>query len=244
MKGAMLRPAMLARRPAVFLGAVVALVVVTAAVSAAAQAGGHRQGGPSQRVSVGAGPVTAVDLQAVPGHLSVVSTGSGRASLTGVLDWTRHAPIATTRVSGHRLSLSYRCAAQSPCTADWRLVVPRQAAVTLRVPAGYVIMTGLAGPLQITAGSVDISATRLACPRLTAMITSGHLGAVFSAPPRQVGISLRSAQATLALPASVTYAVSDQVSSGYIQVAIPESASADHTVTARVVSGELELRPT
>jgi hypothetical protein len=128
-------------------------------------------------------------------------------------------------------------------TAARRLVVPRQAAVTLRVPAGYVVVTGLAGPLQITASSVDISATGLTCPRLNAVITSGHLGAVFSAPPRQVAVSLRSAQATLMLPASVTYAVSDQVSSGYLQVGVPESASSDHAVTARVDSGELELGP-
>jgi hypothetical protein len=64
------------------------------------------------------------------------------------------------------------------------------------------------------------------------VITSGHLGAVFSAPPRQVGISLSSAQATLMLPATVTYAVSDQVMSGYIRVGIPESASSQRTVTA------------
>ena len=224
--------------------AVAAAIVAGAAVSAAGHSGGHGPGATSQRVSVSAGQVTAVGLQAVPGHLSVVSTTSGRAALTGVLDWTgRHAPAARTRLSGHRLSLSYQCGRASPCTASWRLVVPRHAAVTLQVPAGYVAIAGLAGPLQITASSVDISATGLACSRLDAAITSGHLGAVFRAAPEQVSISLTSAQSTVRLPANVAYAVSDQVTSGYIQVGIPQAGSSPRTVTATVLSGEIALLP-
>jgi hypothetical protein len=198
----------------------------------------------TQQVSVTAGSVTAVDLQAVPGHLSVVSTATGQAALTGVLDWTgRHAPAASTRLSDHRLSLSYRCAVASPCTADWRLVVPEHAAVALSVPAGYVTVASLAGPLQITASSVDVSATGLACPRLDAVITSGHLGAEFRTAPQQVRISLTSAQSTVELPANVSYAVTDQVTSGYIQVSIPESGSSSRTVAATVRSGEIALLP-
>jgi hypothetical protein len=237
-------PALLARRPAAALGAVASAIVVIAAVSAAGHGGGHGHGATSRRVSVSVGLVTAVDLQAVPGHLSVVSTASGRAALTGVLSWTgRHAPAARTRLSGHRLSLSYQCGPESPCTASWRLVVPRHAAVTLHVPAGYVAVAGLAGPLQITASSVDIRATGLACPRLDATITSGHLGAVFRAAPQQVSISLISAQSTIMLPANVAYAVSDQVASGYIQVGIPQASSSPRTVTATVLSGEIALLP-
>jgi hypothetical protein len=233
----------LARRPVVLAGAVAAVVALTAAVSAVSH--GHSRGhnASSRPVSVQAGPVTAVDLQAVPGHLSVVSTTSGRATLTGVLDWTGHAPTARTRVAGHRLSLAYRCAPKSPCTANWRLVVPQRAAVELRVPAGYVDVTGLAGPLQITASSVDVSATGLRSPRLDAAITSGHLGATFRTPPRQVSIGVTAAQATLMLPASVPYSLSDQVTSGYIQVGIPQAANSQRTVTATVVSGDIALLP-
>jgi hypothetical protein len=236
--------ALLARHPAVVLGAVAAVIAVTAAVSVASRGGGHGHRATSQNVSVSSGPVTAVDLQAVPGHLSVVSTTSGRATLTGVLDWTgQHAPAASTRLSRQRLSLSYRCGRASPCTADWRLVVPRHAAVALHVPAGYVVVAGLAGPLQITASSVDVSATGLACPRLDATITSGHLAAVFRAAPRQVSISLTSAQSTVRLPANVDYAVSDQVTSGYIQVGIPQAGNSPRTVSATVLSGEIALLP-
>jgi hypothetical protein len=163
-------------------------------------------------------------------------------ALTGQLDWTGHAPAASTRmVNAHLLRLRYRCATASPCTAHWRLVVPRRTAVVLSQPSGHVIVSGLAGPLQITAASVDVSATRLSSPSLQAVITSGHLAATFTAPPKQVSVTLTSAQATLSLPGSVAYAVSDQVTSGYVHVGIPVTADTAHTVTARVLSGELDL---
>ncbi len=233
------------RSPALVVGAVAVLAVAVAvAVSAASAASAHGSHGPggTSAVSVSAGSVRTVELQAVPGQLTIVGSATGRVTLTGQLDWTHHAPAATSRmVNGHLLRLRYRCATASPCTAHWRLVVPRHTAVVLSQPSGHVIITGLAGPLRITAASVDVTATRLSSPSLQAVITSGHLAATFASPPRQVSLTLISAQATLSLPGTVTYAVSDQVTSGYVHVGIPVTAGAAHTVTAHVLSGELDL---
>jgi hypothetical protein len=230
------------RSPALVVGAVAVLAVAVAvAVSAASARGSHGPGG-SSTVSVSAGSVRTVELQAVPGQLTIVGSATGRVTLTGQLDWTGHPPVATTQLNrAHLLRLTYRCAQASPCTANWRLVVPRRTAVELRQPAGHVAVSGLAGPLRITAESVDVSATGLSSPWLQAAITSGHLYAAFGAPPRQVDVSLTSAQATLSLPGTAAYAVSTQVIAGYVHVGIPQTASPAHTVTARVASGELEL---
>jgi hypothetical protein len=228
-----LRPAW---RSAAFLAGAAALVAVTAAW------GSHGTGGTTRAVSVTAGSVRTVDLEAVPGQLTIVGVAGGRVTLTGQLDWTGHAPVATTQlVHAHLLRLSYRCARASPCTANWRLAVPWRTAIELRQPAGHVVVSGLAGPLRIAAESVDVSATGLSSPWLQAAITSGHLDAAFDAPPRQLSVSLTSAQATLSLPGTAAYAVSTQVTAGYVHVGIPQAASANHMVTARVVSGELEL---
>ena len=110
-------------------------------------------------------------------------------------------------------------------------------------PGGRVVVTGLAGPLRITASSVDISASGLRSAVLAVVVTSGHLSAAFTAPPRQVSLTLASAQARLRLPGSVAYRVTRQVTSGYIRVGIPQSDSATRTVAARIDSGELELLP-
>ena len=231
------------RSPAVVVGSVALLAVAVAVAVSAASAGGSHGPGDTRTVSVSAGGVHTVELQAVPGQLTIVGAATGRVTLTGQLDWTRHAPAATARmVNAHLLRLRYRCAAASPCTAHWRLVVPRHTAVVLSQPSGHLVISGLAGPLRITATSVDISATRLSSPSLQAVITSGHLGATFAAPPKQVSVTLTSAQATLSLPGTVAYAVSDQVTSGYVHVGVPVTAGAAHTVTARVLSGELDLQ--
>jgi hypothetical protein len=236
-----LRSRILARRSVTLLAAVVALIAVTAAVSAAARGSGPGAAGKSGTVFVSAGSVTAVDLQAVPGQLTIVGAATGRVTLSGPLDWTGHSPAATIGFAGRTLRLRYRCAAGSPCTADWRLVVPWRTAVVLRQPAGHVVISGLAGPLRIIASSVDVSATGLRCASLSAAITSGHLGATFDAAPRRVSVALRSAQATVWLPGGVTYAVSGRVTDGYLYAGVPQAAGAPRTVTARILSGELDL---
>jgi hypothetical protein len=231
----------LAWRSATLLAAVVAFVAVTAAVSAAAR-GSPSTAPKTGTVFVSARSVAAVDLQAVPGQLTIVGAATGRVTLSGPLDWTGHSPVARVQfAAGRTLRLLYRCAAASPCTADWRLVVPWRTAVVLRQPSGHVVISGLAGPLRITAASVDVSATGLRCPSLAAAITSGHLSAAFETAPRQVSVALRSAQATIWLPRGAAYAVSGQVTEGYLDAGIPQAADAPHTVTARVVSGELSL---
>ena len=236
-------PRRLAWRAGAVLIAVVAVAAVTAGLSAAAGAGHAGRGGGSRAISVTAGSVATVDLQAVPGQLTITGVRSGRVRLTGELDWTGHAPVvATGSGPGRVLRLTYRCATASPCTANWRLAVPRRTAVVLREPAGHIVVSGLAGPLQITAGSVDVAATGLRCPSLAAVITSGHLGAAFAAAPRRVSITLTSAQATLWLPGSAGYAVTGEVTAGYLDIGVPQAATAAHTVTARVTSGELDLR--
>ena len=130
-------------------------------------------------------------------------------TLTGQMNWAGRAPVAVARLDrmAGLLRLSYRCATASPCTGNYRLAVPWRTAVMLREPSGHVVISGLAGPLSITASQVDISATGLRSPSLRAAITSGHLSATFAAAPRHIAVSLVSAQATLRLPRSAGYAI-------------------------------------
>ena len=231
------------RAPAVLIGVIAFAAVAAVALGAATSGTGPRPGPGSRTVSVTSGSVTGVDLQDVAGQLTIVAAATDRVTLTGQLNWTGRAAATGAESSArHVLHLSYRCAAGSPCTADLRLVVPRRTAITLRQPSGHVVMSGLAGPLRITARSVDVMATGLRCPSLVAAITSGHLGAWFDEAPRQVSIALTSAQASIWLPGGAPYAVTDQVTSGFIHVGVPQASGAPRAVTARIVSGELDLQ--
>ncbi|HTT52534.1 MAG TPA: hypothetical protein VMH35_14125 [Streptosporangiaceae bacterium] len=225
-----------------WFGAAVAVGAVTLAVLVA-------RGRPSPgqvAVSVSAGPVSTVVFQGPPGQLSIVGEpGRGQqVTLTGQLHWApgHRAAVATgPRQAGHVLRLGYRCAAGSPCTGSLRLVLPERTAIVLDQPAGHVTAFRLAGRLRITARSVDISATGLRSPVLAAVITSGHLNATFASPPRQLAVTLLSAQATVRLPRGSAYRLRQWVTSGYLDARVARSATARRTISAHITSGELSL---
>ena len=227
---------------AVFVLAVVAVVLLTIALAAAARNRGNGPGA-TRMISVAAGPVHAVDLQGPPGQLSIGAARSGRVTLSGQVHWAGRADVIVDgpRLTDGVLHLAYRCAAHSPCTGRLRLIVPRHCGITLRQPSGHVTMAGLAGPLRISARSVDISAAGLRSPSLAASVTSGHLSAWFVSPPARASLTLVSAQATLHLPPGVPYRVSQQVTSGYVHAGTPQASDAGRMITARIASGELEL---
>jgi Toastrack DUF4097 len=238
------------RRIALSLAAAVACAAVTCVVlvaeghrAAGMPAGPAVSGGATRDIQVAVGGVGAVDFQGVAGRLAIGGTGPGQVVLTGQLHGARGAPVIETRLdrAGGVLTVSIRCATASPCTENLRLAVPAGVGATVRQTGGQVAVAGLSGPLSITAANADVSVSGLRSPSLTAVITSGHLSTAFTAVPRQVSITLTSAQATLHLPGSAAYRVAQEVTSGYVKVAIPQAASATNTVTARIHSGELEL---
>jgi hypothetical protein len=241
-------------RPAILAAAVlITLMAAPAAVLAAhashmphpAEAGPPRPR-TSQQISVSAASVRTVYLHSVPGTLTIVAGTGSTVTLTGKLRWTGRRPAqahTTLDRAAHLLRLAYRCAAGSPCTENYRLVVPGHTAVVLSQPSGQVLLDNLAGPVRITAANVNVTATGLRTPSLTATITSGQLTASFAAPPQQVSVTLSSAHAIIHLPVSVPYTVSTQVSSGNVQVGVPQAAQSSHRVTAQLVSSNLELQP-
>jgi hypothetical protein len=236
--------------------AVAGLIVVALIVTIAATRSAGGTGSPpgTRAVSVTTGPAGTVDLESVPGQLTITGSATGQIRLTGQLHWSGHAPYASARTSTataapasaarRTLHLDYVCATGSPCTEDYRLSLPAGTAVVLSQPSGHVIVNGLAGPLTITAASVDVSASGLRSPSLDASITSGHVSAAFTRAPRRLSLALTSAQATVRLPgASPGYQVSQQVVSGYVHVGVAQAASSPYQVRARITSGELELLP-
>jgi hypothetical protein len=224
---------------AVGLGAVLVAVL-------AARFGGNPG---SVSLSVSAGSVSTVVFDGPPGQLSITGEpgNAGHAhqvTLTGQVHWVpghRSAVAIGPRQSGHVLRLGYRCAAGSPCTGHLRLTLPEHTALVLTQPSGHVVLYRLAGRLRITASSVDMAASALRSPVLTAAITSGHLSATFLSPPRQLAVTLLSAQATVSLPGGPAYRLSQQVTSGYLRAGVPQSPSASRTISAQITSGELEL---
>jgi hypothetical protein len=199
----------------------------------------------TRAVHVTAGRVGGIAFQGVPGKLTIVGLESSGVVLTGQVRGAGSGPAVETRFdrASDVLMVSVRCGTGGPCTENLRLAVPAGIRAAVRQPGGEMVVTGLSGPLTITAANVHVTASELRSPELAAMITSGYLSAAFTVPPSQVALTLASAQATLRLPAQAAYRVTQDVTSGSIKVAIPQAANASRTVTARVDSGELDLLP-
>ena len=229
---------------AVIAGAATIFVLLTAGNPRAA---GMPAAGPAPGTTTRVVQVTehasVVNLQGVPGHLVIDGTGIGAVRLTGQVRGTGTVPVAATRLDRPAgvLVVSIRCAPASQCTQNLRLVVPADTGIVVQQPGGQVTVAGLAGSLRLTGAHVNIGASGLRTPTLTAAITDGHLSAAFTLAPEQVSITLTSAQAALRLPGRAAYRISQQVVSGYIHATIPQESSSTRTVTARLRSSELEL---
>jgi hypothetical protein len=198
----------------------------------------------SRPVSVTEAGVSTVDFDGVGGQLTVTA-GPGPVRLTGTLNWTGQAPRTgvTRDRTGRALRLSYRCAPASPCTEDYRLTVPPGTTLTLRQPSGQLTLSGLSGRLSITAASADVAAQHLKAAHLRASITAGQFDASFDSPPQSVQIELTRANATVRVPGTVRYRVSQQVSGGSAEVRVPQSGSAGRTIAATLHDSQLALLP-
>jgi hypothetical protein len=185
-----------------------------------------------------------VDFDGVTGQLTVTA-GSGPVRLTGTLNWTGQPPRTSVRRdrAGRVLQLSYQCAPASPCTENYRLTVPAGTTLAIRQPSGQVMLSGLSGPLAITAASASVVALHLRAAKLRAAITAGQFTASFDAPPTSVRVELTRAQATVRLPGAAHYRISQQVSSGSVDVQVPRSSSARHIVVANLSDSQLTLLP-
>jgi hypothetical protein len=230
----------------------VAAVVASAAAAAALLTTGQRHTAgmltaravTTRAVLFTASRVASVDFRGVPGQLVIAGTGSGQVTLSGQVraNGTPSVETRLDRATG-ALTVSVRCPSAIACTQDLRLAVPGNASTTVRQPGGRVVATGLAGPLEVTAVNAEVSISGLRSPSLTAAITNGRLSGDFSVPPRQVAVSLTSAQATIRLPARTAYRVTGKFTSGFMKVTVPQASDATHTVTVHVKSSELELLP-
>src|SRR6201994_738207 len=91
------------RRPVVVIAAAALIVVALIVVVAATQSAGGTGAGPAagtRSVSVTATRVGVVDLEGVPGQLTITGSGTDQVRLTGQLHWSGHAPAASVRTSG------------------------------------------------------------------------------------------------------------------------------------------------
>lgn len=221
--------------------AIVGVIVLVLVVGAIAWHSGRPApgGAPAGPVSLshGADGVDTVELDGFKGKLTVGVDASGQITATAQ-------PDAVFRLDAATHVLTLTCAGADPAacpSANLALLVPAHVGLTLHELSGQATLTGLSGPVVITATSADTTAVALDTSDFTATVTSGTLDAGFAAAPAHVAVSVTSAQAAVHLPGGVAYDVRQQSVSADIQVDVPQSAASAHTVQATATSGSIEL---
>jgi hypothetical protein len=185
--------------------------------------------------NLSAAGVDTVDIDGISGQVTitaapdnVIGDVGSNGSLLYKLDSSTH-------------TLRLYCSSGSCPADDYIVTIPEHVGLTLRQVSGQTTLTDLSGPVDITAASTSMSAAGLDTNSFTASITSGQLNATFNSVPRQVAITVVSAQATVHLPGDAQYAVTQHVTSGNVGVEIPQNPNARDTVDATVVSGQITL---
>lgn len=197
--------------------------------------------------SHGSDGVRSVRIDDFTGKLTVTGGGSTQIAATAQPVSGDQAPGLEFHLDAATKVLTLACfdqhrADKVPCPAtEYKITLPAGIGMTLTMRDGQATLTGLDGPVAITASSAYVDAQALRTPAFTAAITNGTLNAAFTRPPTRVAVDVASAQATLRLPRTATYSVQQQVTSAYVQVALPQSPTATHRVLATANSGEISL---
>ena len=186
--------------------------------------------------------VTTVDLDGFSGNIIVTATATtGISDIVQAGNGQSAADVLDTYDSAtHTLRLY--CAISGGCAAsDYTVTVPEHVGFILRQISGQAQLSGLSGPVSVTATSANTTFTGLATSSFTAVITSGQLNATFAAVPGRVAVSVVSASASVYLPGAAQYAVAQHVDSGNVNVQVPQNPSSANTVDTTVTSGQISL---
>ncbi|HEX4787502.1 MAG TPA: hypothetical protein VH372_03510 [Actinospica sp.] len=186
--------------------------------------------------------VETLNLEGINGSLNISVGSAAQIGFTAAPVNGSSAPSPVFRLNDSTHVLTLTCEGYASCPAtDYSVVVPEHVGVTLHELSGQATLTGLSGPVDISASSANTTVEGLRSADFTAVITSGTLTATFAQAPAEVNVSVTSAQASLHLPGTTDYNVIQQAVSGNIQDALPQSAVAAHTVRATATSGEINL---
>jgi hypothetical protein len=200
-----------------------------------AQSGGQQVATESSVVSA---PVSSLVVNDGVGAVTVTAGDSASVSITARVTYSGSLPQISRRVSGRTLTVGYPC---GNCGVAFRITVPRQMNVTVDDGAGQVILTGLAGDLDVQAGEGAIFGTGLSAATARFQTGTGEIDVAFSAAPHQVTATSGTGAVVVRAPSSVPYQVTANGQLGSVNVALPQSASASHVITASAGLGSVTV---
>ncbi|WP_327289258.1 hypothetical protein [Streptomyces sp. NBC_01198] len=193
------------------------------------------------------GDADTVVLDGVSGRISV-SADTATHTASGVFRGSDGKGLRVrTRDAGHG-AVAVECADDAglavPCAGDLSLRLPARTGLRLRQTSGETDLSGIGGPLEVTAASDRLTAVALHSASASLHVTSGSADVGFSGAPGALSVQATSASMTVRLPGGSTgYAVTSAVTSADVSVQVPRDDAAAHRVSLQVVSSSLALLP-
>jgi hypothetical protein len=188
-------------------------------------------------------PVQKVVVAADAGDVKVVATDADRVSVRRTTHWVTSEPKPTKTVSGGVLRLAGDCDGWTTfrCESSYRIEVPRDLAVDVKLYSGDVDVRGVTGAVDLSSDSGDVSGHGLTGARLRAASDSGDVRLGLVSAPSSVEALSDSGDVDVELPRG-EYALDTHTDSGDTSVhGIVRYDRADHAVKARSDSGDVTV---
>lgn len=223
-------------------------VIACAAVPAVASCGALGQAGAGVHVSPSSaynvtGHITSVVINGGSGSITVTGTDHGAIRVSQQPSYSKKPPVATRRVAGSTLTLSYTCPAEFVCGVAYDVQVPRGVAVRAVTRQGSITLTSVTGPVTAQTVAGFISATSLASPSATFKSSAGGINASFTVAPNSVQASTTAGPISLAVPDTVPYKVNGHTYVGKTTVTVRQDTVSTHTITAHSDLGSITIAP-
>jgi hypothetical protein len=215
-------------------------------------------------VPVAARPVTALQVDAPGGSVSISAGPGAHVTMSSTAAWLVRKPVVTQAWHGDTLKVTAACPRLNPfedCQEGLTIRVPSDVAVRVSVGSGSVAALGLTGPLHLTATSGAFTLTDVRGP-VWAAVTSGSLTAEgegssavhatagsgslqldFDTPPQLVALALGSGSAGVIVPPGTRYRVSVRAGPGAVNIqrGLRDSTS-PQVIRASVGTGSLAVQ--
>jgi hypothetical protein len=209
-----------------------------------------------------ASQVTAIEVSAPGASVTVRPVTAGRVTLASSESWLLTRPFVRPVRHGKTLTVSVGCPQLNPfedCGVGLTIGVPASMRVQADVGAGSLSVSGLSGPLRVSAttGSItlthdtgpvqvqatagSISAFGLTSPRVSAAVRAGSLRLQFATAPQSLALAVGSGSGRVALPHGSSYRITSH-GPGVLHVASGLAApGSERLLTARVGGGMITL---
>ena len=204
--------------------------------------------------------ITALDVRADSGTLSVTAGPAGQTTVQTALTWEGEKPAVTQQWSGTTLSVVTGCPGSGRCEADLTITVPAGTAITTNTESGDTSLTGLTGPVSVTTDTGEIRLAQLTGPVMartevgsvtgtglsstsaTVNTETGDVTLGFSVDPQTVSATVATGDVTVSVPRSSTgYHVTATTGTGDRRVSITQDESAARTIVVEVDTGDVTV---